>query len=257
MPEGVECLKQTDYVCSLFVEGERNYRLTKLKLIGKRLVIREKSIQALLDKNLEAVFCKGKYFFILFETGGIIAHHGMSGCWSTEVLPNSHAKLTLKGPNDHKVKLYWVNERFGQFSVVEEHDKIFQFYDSLADGFIGLDILEEDVWMAKVSKFGKKKKIRDTFFDQHQLCSGIGNYLIAEIFHKARLHPNALFSNLSEEEVRELYHICKETVEGHYLGTLTKVIYKKEKDPDGRTIRSEQIGSRTMHWVPEIQTRGI
>jgi formamidopyrimidine-DNA glycosylase len=257
MPEGVEVLKQTDALSLLFIGDERGYHLTKLKTIGKRLKLLPESIQKLIGQNLEAIFCKGKYFFIALAESAIMAHHGMSGCWSFEKIKNAHAKIVFLGPNNHEVKLYWVNERFGDFKIMENHQELAKFLGDLADGFIGLDILSEETWMYKINRFGPKKKIRDTFFDQRELCSGIGNYLIAEIFYRAKLHPNALFAKLSDEESRALYHTCKETIEGHYAGTLRKVIYKKEKDPEGRVIVSETIGSRTMHWVPEIQTGGI
>lgn len=257
MPEGVEVLKQTDFISLLFEGNMKEYSLVELEATSKRLKFEEEILGKIIGQNLEAIFCKGKYFFIVFKTFGILAHHGMSGCWSVEKLPNTHARLLFESPSGHRVELFWINERFGDFKLMKNYEEVEKFYISLADGFIGIDILSEEDWMKKIAGFSSRKKIRETFFDQHQLCSGIGNYLIAEIFYKARLHPNALFSKLSEEQLRSLYHICKKTVEGFYNGELSKIIYKREKDPQGRTITSETIGARTMHWVPEIQKLGI
>lgn len=257
MPEGCVTYRQLDYLLSLFEGNEKDYKLTKIRSQGKRISISKDWTVKATENQLKFICCRGKYYFFFLQNDmGILAHHGMAGHWSAENESNAHVKMTFRNHENRKVTLYWVNERFGEFSIYN-HEETLKFYNGLAKDFIGHDPLSEEEWMETISKFGSRKKIRATFFDQRELCSGIGNYLIAEIFYKARLHPEARFSKLSKEELVQLFHISREMLQGHYERKLEKVIYKKEKDPEGRSIKSETIGSRTMHWVPEVQTKGV
>lgn len=270
MPEGPEVAKQVDFLLSRFPAGLKEYQFVGLEVLSNRFPnLNLNALQRALDKPLLDIFCKGKNFFlVLSEEVWLTAHHGMKGKWLAEDGErNTHIKLSFARYKFdqageivdvlEEVELWWQNERFGAFEIGLGMEKLREKLLDLADGFIGRFQLTPIEWEMAIDMFGPKKKVRDALMDQRCLCSGVGNYLCAEIFYMARLHPDALFSKLTQQQKRNLFFICQRVVRGHYDGGREKQIYKQTTAPCGGEIVAQTFGQRTFHWVPTVQTNGI
>ena len=173
------------------------------------------------------------------------------------VVKNIHFTLYFKVNNDRTqssiVMMHFHNPSFGKFELLKGPE-FQQKLDRLAPGFIGRYQHDEESWMSLWKSLSKRrlliKLLRD---DQKTCCSGIGNYLIAEIFYQARLHPKVKLSDLSEDDWLSLFHTIREIVMGHYEGVREKVIYKKSQTPLGFEVVNENVSGRTMWWSPEEQ----
>ena len=100
--------------------------------------------------------------------------------------------------------------------------------------------------------------------------SGVGNWIRAEILYECKIAPNRKLKDLSESDIKHLYHwsikILKDAYnvkgltisnyidpEGNY-GTYKVKVYMQKKDPYGhKVITSVFSDKRTIHWVPEVQ----
>lgn len=207
------------------------------------------------------IFSKGKELYIVFYNGvSIRGHLGMDGCWSTKMLPNSHFMFefseTLECDSSGHLattKIYYVNSRFGEFDIFTDYEKVIVSLNRIKPSFVGRFILSREDWMNSMRSFSKKKLLRSLLMDQKELCSGIGNYLLAEILYWAKLHPETRVGQLSEQMMSTLYDVCMTVVQGHYNRSLEKVIYRKRVSPGGHAIISETIGGRTVYYSPTEQ----
>ena len=262
MPEGPETQRQVDFLLSLFKFGLEEYVLGDLEIFGDRFEVDKDLLLKSIGESLKAIYCKGKTYFI--ELGGgltVVAHHGMDGWWSVKKEKHSQAMFTFlrvvagQPVEDDAVIFYYTNVRLGNFEV-HEHRAAMLLRDELASGFIGKFVLEQAEFVINFSEFSDRKRLRDTLFDQHKICSGLGNYLIAEIMYDMKLHPLATLGDLDTQTRMELYHVCKKHVQGHYDSSLKMSVYDCQQDPFGNPVKKLKVGGRVAHWVPTIQTRG-
>ena len=108
--------------------------------------------------------------------------------------------------------------------------------------------------------------------DHQEYFSSIGNYLKAEIFYKARVHPNRTLGSLNDQEIVNLFYSCLNVISEAYLcgglthgsfldpdgmtGTFVKLVYKREGllDQNGFLIkRIKTKDKRSTYLVEEIQ----
>lgn len=265
MPEGPETLKQLNYIRSLFKRNLSSYQLVEFANLSKRFKLDLKSVEPAMDGNIVRIFCKGKFYF--FElAGGIsfVAHHGMNGWWSVEEEKHSHVRMRFAPdlPEDEIreediVTLYYVNVELGNFDILTTPAALNAQVNEIANGFIGDYIITKAEFLNGLKKFTPRKRLRDILFDQHAVCSGLGNYLIAEIFYIMEFHPMIKLGSLDSELRETLFEACREIVIGHFNDQLNKVVYDKEMDMDGNKVEKMKVGSRTAHWVPAVQTIGV
>jgi len=196
----------------------------------------------------------------------------MGGTWSTEPDgKNTHFELRFEGKNDNidqssddvedpgiggvnlRAKIYYNNKRFGTFEIFTTQQQLQESWNRLAPGFLGTHLITLDEWCIRFKKFTNKKALQAILMDQEAVCSGIGNYLLAECMWYAELKPDKKLGGLTEEKIVELYFVCKFVIEGHYSGTLKKVIYKKEFSPSGNPVTSMKLGGRTVWFCEKEQ----
>lgn len=275
MPEGDTVLRTVDWLKSLF-----NGDLTDYHLIGfqryskpasgnKKAVIRfplvkPSDLQPALDGKLLDIYCKGKFYFIEFEGEvSVVAHHGLKGKWTLEVELNTQfgftfAKLTETGEiiTETEVKIYFTNVLSGDFQILKTRAELQTKLNTLAPGFIGRDLLTEADWLQRLNRFTDKKRLRDILFDQNAVCSGLGNYLLAELLYELRIHPEAKLGDLDAQMKSQMYHTAKRIMIEFYEQTREKVVYKKKTDPLGNKVIGLQVGSRVAWYVPDLQLIG-
>lgn len=264
MPEGPETLKQVLYLRSLFKHDLSTYRFMLLDKLSSKSRLEVELIEAAYDHNLVNISCIGKFYFIeLGQNVTIVAHHGMDGFWTEEFdkraqyqLGFVHLKEDGSYDEDDVVNFYYVNLRLGDFQILTSSAALNEYKESLAPGFIGEKLLTLEDFLSRLRRFTPAKRLRDILFDQHEVCSGLGNYLIAEIFYVMKFHPLIKLKHLDDNLKVQLFNTCFEVVNGH-LGDRRKDVYQREEDPEGRKVERMTVGSRTAHWVPEVQIIGV
>jgi len=108
-----------------------------------------------------------------------------------------------------------------------------------------------------------------------EAISGVGNYIKAEVLYRCRIHPEALISNLSDQNLIELHKTIKIVAQSAFDGSGASLytftgsrqekgafqklllVYNQEFDPFGNAVvRLKTYDQRTTHWVPAIQIIG-
>ena len=263
MPEGPETARSVDALKALFVGGMDSYHLIGFARFGKRFPhATADQMRPAIDGRLQRLYAIGKFYFFEFEGAWIVAHQGLKGKWTLEQEKNSQfrfdfARLDAEGFIDEasEFSFYFTNQLNGKFDIYNDRAKFEEVRDSIAPGFLGDYLLTKDDWLKRLKRF-KTKRVRDILFDQHELVSGLGNYLIAEIMYRLEIHPNAGIHDLDDDLRARMYDVAKELVIGFYEGTERKLVYKQKFTPEGYEVTNITIAGRAAHYCPSIQTIG-
>lgn len=267
MPEGPEVLRHIDWLTTKAQSPNGKWMILHDLLISTskfpNLVDKIINLKDSLNKPIHDILCKGKYMFIRLANGyNFHVHHRMEGKWSEQDDKDCNnnskfsAKLILICPETDRIQEIYYYTGYGVWDIITDTEYQNMLYD-IANGFIGRFILSLDNWIQSWKKFTSNKSVRYALMDQNKICSGIGNYLIAEIFYEARLCPTITVGQLTDDLLVKLYQICKNVLEGHYNKTRQKLIYHKKVSPIGNPIYNKIIGQRRMWWVPIEQTIGL
>jgi len=278
MPEGVETHRSLAFLKSrLHQNGRYPYLVNFIKLSSQFPEVVVESLRPALDQPLLDLFAKGKEYFFIFkrpdstpenpERMAVRAHHGMKGHWSFDhpsSAANIHFRLdfswdlaAFQQSQTPDLYLYYYNERFGQFEILSSLTLIKDSLLRLAPDFLGSNPPTPEHWLFLWSQLGKTRLLRAVLMDQGELCSGIGNYLLAEILYASRLHPDVLINQLSASEVAQLYLTIQRVLHGHYQKTMEKVVYKKKVSPEGHPVEFLTRGGRKIWYVPALQTARV
>lgn len=138
---------------------------------------------------------------------------------------------------------------------------------------IGPDYLNDkipcSVFLERV-KSHQRMNIGNLLMNQ-SIISGVGNYIKSEILYMARIDPHHSVSEIPDGKLKKLYESMKEVMDvsyanrgmsqenyvdvdgkkGDYVHFLK--VYRKKKDPNGRTVTAEKMGGRTTYWVKDWQ----
>lgn len=264
MPEGPEVkviadsLKEIIGFSLIAIEYSEKSRYTKVGLP-----------EISLPRKILDITTKGKK--IIFHLSGkmyIVSSLMMEGRWMWE--SGKHSDLWLDLKKGITKRLYFDDSRhFGTFEILDSQG----LKDRLKE--IGPDLLSDEIdiseWRTKIrGKRIKGKKIA-FFLMEQKYFSGIGNYLRAEILYAAQISPHRQLKDLTDDEVDLLFEcsrdLIKQAYESHGLtiatywdpygrkGEFAVKVYGKKYDPEGNPVLAEKLkDSRTIHWVPNIQT---
>lgn len=290
MPEGVEIRIQVNKlkpVCagrqiveikwnkSFQKNGAKNVEMVKLPL------------------TVNDVWCRGKVivFETTDSTNQklyITSQLGMSGHWVSE--PQKHSNLWFSFGVPHtELQGYWQithtiwyedQRHFGGIGFYRELNEIWTRHGPclmttvlVNKGHIKSTDLHPDQKVVSLdyyknqiqNKRFRSKRIAEFMMEQ-QRVAGVGNYLRAEILYQARISPFRLLTELSDEEILALYNASLDVMYrsyaskgGYYVGqdcgaAFEKLVYKKEKDPNGHVVCTlADKNKRMCYYVPELQ----
>jgi len=267
MPESPEVLRCCDRLTAALQEGGQWMYFVNAFRIGDRFDVNPELLKPALDQRIVDIFTKGKYYFICLANGVTVkAHRGMEGHWDFDMpdgLANTHFRLDFNTSTESYYPcrtLYFVNTRFGSLEILTSQIQLDAALSQIASAFIGRFILSKNEWCQRINEIMASRRktnlIRDVLLDQRMLCSGIGNYLIAEIMYYAKLHPLITLDKLQLAELYGLYDLCSWVVKGHYDHSLRKVIYNKSQCPCGHPIsKIESKGRKAWFCSAEQLTR--
>jgi formamidopyrimidine-DNA glycosylase len=253
------------------------------KVVGKKILSiskTEKSKVTGFDKmiypaTMTIIRSHGKKIIIELDTNiAIVIALGMAGRFVYEKLKHCHVCLDV----EDDIKLYFDHSRpiAIHFDIIDITELPTYFKK------IGPDLLEHalttpissEQWLKIYKNIKSKKKVCNVLIDQ-SLVSGIGWYIMVETLYYARVHPERLWKDVTDEDWENIrihsHDIVKRSYESNGLtirsyispdgniGRFEKVIYKQDVDPCGNKIVHKKTGKdgksgRTLHFVPELQT---
>ena len=101
-----------------------------------------------------------------------------------------------------------------------------------------------------------------------KILSGVGNYMRADILYLSKISPFTEIGKLENKHLKLIYKNAKYIANRAFklqnnktykdlihpsMGDRFFFIYSMETDPKGNKVKKDKLGSRTIHWVPEIQ----
>jgi formamidopyrimidine-DNA glycosylase len=209
MPEIVEVYTdatQLDFYLS-------NRQLLSVKFCNDLFKNKCKGIEELnnaLPLKIERVMSKAKKIFIKIENWWLILTYGMTGKTSTEKRKHSHIEFTMS--NSWVGFNTWYYENVRRFGIVEAGNTE-EFFNSHINDMATQFVLGYDYeGFEKLSpkQFLSAIKNCNTFLakalmDQRSIGSGIGNYLLSEIFYDAKLDPDIRCKQLDNDQLKQLW----------------------------------------------------
>jgi endonuclease-8 len=233
---------------------------------------------------------KGKFIYFTFDkteismwvtlgmSGHFLLHNSEESPYFTKKHNNIAIHYGLKNP-------IWFQDyrNFGTFSFALKKEDLEKKLSK-----IGLDLLEVDTSFSDFYDILIKKRgnnlIGESLLEQKYI-SGVGNYCRSEALYLAEINPFVKVKQLSEKELKNLFHWIRVVLFYHYdvkLGlkynilsekdlkyfpktptyiegsdyNFDFVVYGRKEDPLGNKIhRKKDKNGRTIHWVPEIQKK--
>lgn len=264
MPEGPEILS---YVL-LFREEFMNKKLENIISYGT-----SKKINLPDNKNvITNIDCKGKLlWFELDNENYLQIHLKITGHYLFEEPDNYLRYKFIFTKNGDEYNLFIEDKRgFVSIKILnkEEHNKEIKK--------IGVSIFDNKFSFEYFEKLIKKKKnvlLCRFLFDQSNI-SGIGNYILNEIMYLSNIEAGIKISELSDEEIEDLYknilfvgysnlltylkreniQIKKEDYKNMPLKKNLEIpyelkIYGQTKTSDGKKVKNKKVCNRKMYYV--------
>ncbi len=239
-------------------------------------------------KTIKNVWRRGKnIIFDLSENKSLLIHqkltgHLLFGYW---VLDNGCWKPKTKGPLEEKINTYihllfiLDNNKMLALSDVRKFAKVELWereglLNSKEFKNLGPEPLDKRFTFQEFKKvLPKKGKIKQVLMDQ-SVIAGIGNIYSDEILWEARVHPLKNVSDLSEQELKEIYQAIKKVLKtaialkGESFSDFRRVsgekgnfdkerkVYQREGEKCfrcGAIIQRVKMGGRSAHFCPLCQ----
>lgn len=223
--------------------------------------------------TIQSIDTKGKLMYWTFKDSEetkfwMFLTFGMSGQLSPH--KGKHPCMEMKFSNANPI--YFNDPRhFGTIKFVNTETEL---HNKLAS--LGWDAMqqsvEEGIGIVLPALQQTNKSIGQVLMDQ-SIFAGCGNYLRAEVLYAIKMSPWRISNQLSEEEVKTLCRVLKETMQASYKYQGATILtykdaygaegkyssqfkcYGQKTDPDGHPIIKEETPKgRTMHWCPSVQT---
>lgn len=217
MPEGPEIRTDSDQL-DFFIS---NRILNSVLLINDLFDNRCDGLAELqkdLPLQVEKVRAYGKKLIIILKGKNssnpwyIIFGYGMTGRIGSTKQKHSHLEFRMnKSWIGFDTWFYSDNRRFGSFEASNDPDflqeQLSQISKPIALGYQnekGFESITEEEFTEAIKECGDSYLAR-RLMDQKSICSGIGNYLLSEIFFEAKLDPYVRCSELSQNQIQELW----------------------------------------------------
>jgi len=184
----------------------------------KQVVVRQKQlrwpvpdeVKSIEGQRVQAVDRRSKYLMLVFETGTVLVHLGMSGAIrvidkQTPIIKHDHFDIEF---NNGKVLRLNDPRRFGAVLWMPDHQDV--------DGILaklGPEPLTEDFNAEYLYKKSRNRKMPiKNFLMNNQVVVGVGNIYANESLFKAGIHPEAQAGNVGKKRYESLTAIVKEVL---------------------------------------------
>lgn len=153
----------------------------------------------------------------------IIIAHGMSGRISSKKYQHSHISFTMSPSWIGMNKWYIENTRRIGYCQASNDPEFFQFHvqDMAKPICLGwkeefFEIISFEEFETNIKNKGKHKYLASALMDQRTICSGIGNWILSEVFHEAGFDTEIRCDELSEENILKLYRAIYKVIKQGY-----------------------------------------
>ena len=240
-----------------------------------------------LEKKKEA-FKSEKYMYILITLG-------MSGNLTNVKEKHSHVRFSLTerdetddepklNKDDEKVEdnynIFYYNDvrRFGNIYLVFTERDLKNHLNKTAKP-IGLTsnnipLITEEEFITKVER-QVHKPLAKQIMDQKSICSGIGNYLLSEIFYASQLNPFVKCSELTKDEISRFFIEANKVINESYKNKGLSIkdykdaygnsgehskhlkVYGRLKDNEGnKVIKKTGPHGRSIYYIKDQVEKG-
>ncbi len=215
------------------------------------------------------VMNKGKVIFMYFGSWCLISKLGMTGTWYMPGdEPKWHKPVESIVLEFGKERLIFSDIRnYGTLTVTRDDHVIANEINKLAPDIVNENTTFEHIQdRLQVKVYGKRRNaslMEDILVDQKAIFSGVGNYLKSEILYEARISPLRKAADLTMDEWKLIYRVCKKTVQRMMKAIDTQDldayenamrVYMKKKDPLGNEVKVHTTkAGRSTFWVPSLQ----
>lgn len=145
--------------------------------------------------------------------------HGMSGSISEELKKHSHIQIDMA---EHKIGLntWYINNvrRIGSCQAMNDEEKILENINDMSKPIVlgypeydNFEPITSNEIHRSIKKAGKKY-LAAALMDQRTICSGIGNYLLSEIFYEAKLKPFVRCNELSKDQINQFIKASEKVI---------------------------------------------
>lgn len=258
-----------------------------LSLEMEKWLSKKHSLPSFYPAKIRAIESKGKKLCFIFDSGQLVVSLGMEGHFAWGKPKHLGASLTIGMPLEFtlgfpiewqifsltKMVYYGDSRHFGHFQWYPNGIEIDVGYDLLASSLVNQN---ETLDNALKLWRGWKRRFPDWQLCQalmsQKLFAGIGNYCKSECMYRARIRPDRLLKDLTENEdlvilneailiLLEAYRAGGTTLftftgmeeeSGPYVNQLQ--VYRRKTDNFGYTVKQVELkDKRTSHFVPELQ----
>ncbi len=202
-----------------------NKQIVDIKVIYNQ-IIKDDTVEVFINKlkgqTITEIQRKGKYLFFVLDDCYLISHLRMEGKYFLKdpkdvVDTHEHVLINL---GDIELRYHDVR-KFGTMQI-RNKDDLFTTNPILK---LGMEPLTPEFTYEKLlTQIKLKKKLKTFLLDQTFIC-GIGNIYADEICFVAKLHPEEILTNLTDEDVLNIYNA-------------TNTVIQKAVNDGGTTIRS-------------------
>lgn len=223
--------------------------------------------EASLPTKVIGVGVHGKFSYAILENETFAWFTmGMTGSWTKERTKHSRIKFSFEGFDTYYTDI----RNFGTVKFVRGKHKMIEKLESLGHDLISEDMNNEEFVLRMNAK--AKWPICKAIMDQ-SIIAGVGNYIKADSLWLARLSPNRLVGDCSEDELINLKDCIRRVMlesfnsggatirtyknidgeEGDYGNRF--LVYGRKEDVDGNpVVREETKDGRATYWCPAVQS---
>ncbi|MFH1275647.1 MAG: DNA-formamidopyrimidine glycosylase [Candidatus Woesearchaeota archaeon] len=270
MPE----LPEVETIVQQLHKKVKDKTITKIEILDPKVV--SAKIKQSLNKKIKNVYRRGKIIIVeLSDKNYLTFHLRMTGhfhYYTNGKHPTSEAKLFSKFVvakfylSDGSILTHNSIRKFGSVKLMDQKEL------EKESSKLGPEPLSKEFTLQKFAEILSKKpksNLKTFLMDQSQIA-GIGNIYAQEALYLAGINPNRKCNDISEKEIKKLYHellklltlaISKHgtTVEnythiegsGGFQKYLT--VYGKNKCPKGHLIKKIYLGQRGTSYCEVCQ----
>ena len=220
-----------------------------------------------LPTKVAGVGVHGKFLYAILENETFAWFTmGMTGSFSQEKTKHSRVEFVFADG-----KTYFTDIRnFGTVKFVKGKHKMIEKLESLGPDLLAEDITDQEFVLRMEAK--AKWPLCKALMDQ-SVVAGVGNYIKSDSLWLARLSPNRLVRDCTEDELINLKNCIRRVMlesfssggatirtyknmdgsKGEYASRF--LVYNRKEDCDGNPVTKEQTADgRASYWCPAVQS---
>jgi formamidopyrimidine-DNA glycosylase len=227
MPEGPEIhvdSEQLDFFLS-------NRTMLSVELIGAAFKNRcdgLEELQGALPLRVTMVRSRGKKLYIFLQAEGkqqwvIVIGYGMTGNMGQTKQKHSHLAFKVSHHSIGFDTFYYSDaRRFGTFDASDNPDDLKTYLSETASPVAlgypdekGFEPISREQFTTNIGNC-KTSYLASRLMDQKSICSGVGNYILSEVFYEARLDPFIQCDELTSAQIQALWDTLHKVMIGSY-----------------------------------------